>query len=389
MTQLDSVSALTTKRDRSTESHRRFGNTATLCGALLCALSCGLLACPVGAHEINTSYTKIQLNESSLKLVVSLDEGDLLTGFDIDTNGDGTLLYSEMAAGAAHVFDYVEGRIAVKLDGETFALNRRPPQPFLDEEGNLFLNAGFEASLTEIPNVIELEVLIQERLSEDHRNLLELNVAGLDPIVSVFSNSTPSQKFVLKEPGLWRRVTDFTWWGVEHIFIGYDHIMFLLALIVVGGRLGILVKIVSAFTVAHSITLILSVLDVVSLPPRLIESGIALSIAYVAAENFWLRRVDHRWVLTFIFGLIHGFGFANVLRELGLPSTGLLASLLAFNVGVEIGQIVIVAILFPLVLWSGRTRYRDRFVRTVSALVLLFGLGWFVERVFDLSYMPL
>ena len=357
--------------------------------ALFWALSCCLVTSQVGAHEANTSYTKVHMTEDAMRLVVSMDEDDLLLAeFDIDANGDGTLLYSEMAQGAGQVFDYVEDRVTVKLDGEVHVLGRQDPKPSLDKEGNLFLDIAFDASLSGIPDIIELEVRVWERLSPDHRNLLELNIPGIDPIVSVFSRSTPSQKFTISEPGLWRRVTDFTWWGVEHIFIGYDHIMFLLALIVIGGRLGILVKIVSAFTVAHSITLILSALEVVTLPDRLIESGIAFSIAYVAAENFWIQRVDHRWVLTFIFGLIHGFGFANVLRDLGLPSKGLLASLLAFNVGVEIGQIAIVAILFPLVLFAGRTGHRRRVVQTVSAVVLLFGLGWFVERVFDLSYMP-
>jgi hypothetical protein len=176
---------------------------------------------------------------------------------------------------------------------------------------------------------------------------------------------------------------------VEHIWIGYDHIMFLLALIIIGSRLGPLVKIVSAFTVAHSITLILATLEWVVLPQRLVESGIALSIAYVAAENLWLRDTRHRWILTFGFGLVHGFGFANVLRDLGLPSEGLIVSLLAFNVGVEIGQVTIVVLLLPLILWLSVQSFHERVVQLASALILLFGLGWLVERVFDLSYMPL
>jgi len=95
-----------------------------------------------------------------------------------------------------------------------------------------------------------------------------------------------------------------------------------------------------------------------------------------------------RWIITFFFGLVHGFGFANVLRELGLPTKGLVASLLAFNIGVELGQICIVAVVFPLILWLSRQSFQRRAVRAVSALILLFGLGWFVERVFDFSYMP-
>ena len=188
---------------------------------------------------------------------------------------------------------------------------------------------------------------------------------------------------------LWAQGARFLVLGVEHIFLGYDHVLFLLALIVVGSRLGTLVKIVTAFTVAHSVTLILAALEWVSLPSRLVESGIALSIAWVAAENFWLRRFDHRWVLTFFFGFVHGFGFANVLRDLGLPSRGLVSSLLAFNVGVEVGQVAIVTLVLPLILWSARRPSHLRVVQAVSAVILLFGSGWLVERVLDLDYMPM
>ncbi|MDP7363916.1 MAG: HupE/UreJ family protein, partial [Candidatus Latescibacteria bacterium] len=201
---------------------------------------------------------------------------------------------------------------------------------------------------------------------------------------------SPVGRFQLREEvDLLAQVMHFVWLGVEHIFIGYDHIMFLAALIVIGSRLGPLVKIVSAFTVAHSITLILAALEIVSLPTRWVEAGIALSIAYVALENFWIRGASHRWMLTFAFGFVHGFGFANVLRDLGLPSQGLVPSLLAFNVGVEIGQVVIVAILLPGILWAAKHGHQQRLVQVASAVILLFGVGWFVERVFDLSYMPI
>ena len=135
--------------------------------------------------------------------------------------------------------------------------------------------------------------------------------------------------------------------GIAHIFLGYDHIVFLFALIVIGGRLGQLVKIVTAFTAGHSLTLILAALQVVVLPSRLIEGSIALTIAYVAFDNFFAATTAHRWVLTFCFGLVHGFGFANVLREMHLPASGLVPTLLSFNAGVEIGQVVIAAVLFP------------------------------------------
>ena len=132
--------------------------------------------------------------------------------------------------------------------------------------------------------------------------------------------------------------------GVEHIAIGYDHIAFLLAVVLWGRRFWPLVGVVTAFTVAHSITLSLAVLDVVRLPSRLVETLVALSIAYVAAENFFVQDLRRRWRIAFLFGLIHGFGFASVLRDYGLPGDALMPALAAFNLGVEAGQIVIVVL---------------------------------------------
>ncbi|HTT41232.1 MAG TPA: HupE/UreJ family protein [Burkholderiales bacterium] len=169
--------------------------------------------------------------------------------------------------------------------------------------------------------------------------------------------------------------------GIEHILTGYDHLLFLLALILRGGNLWSLLKIITAFTIAHSITLALAALNIVTLPERLVEAVIALSIAYVAAENLFLRHaVSHRWAVSFIFGLMHGFGFSNALRELGLPREGLAWSLLNFNLGVETGQAVAMVILMPLLLWLRRTQWEARAVLALSSVVLVVGLGLFVDR---------
>src|SRR6185503_10731076 len=121
---------------------------------------------------------------------------------------------------------------------------------------------------------------------------------------------------------------------------------------------------------------------------RLIESGIALTILYVAVENIVRKHPPHRWRLTFAFGLIHGFGFANVLAELGLPASGTVRCLLSFNVGVEIGQLAIVLLALPFVLLLERWRYASRAKSAISVVVGLFGLGWFIERAFNLGFMP-
>jgi hydrogenase/urease accessory protein HupE len=170
--------------------------------------------------------------------------------------------------------------------------------------------------------------------------------------------------------------------GVEHIATGYDHVLFLLALLLVGGGLRSVVAIVTAFTVAHSITLSLAVLGVVQLPVRLVESAIALSIAWVALENLLIDQPRGRWRITFAFGLMHGFGFASILREMHLPRDGLIASLLAFNLGVEAGQLVVVLVSYPMVILMQRSRHRRLLIGLASGAILVLALWWLIQRMF-------
>jgi hypothetical protein len=171
--------------------------------------------------------------------------------------------------------------------------------------------------------------------------------------------------------------------GVEHILTGWDHLLFLLGLLLRGGSALALAKIITAFTLAHSVTLALAVLDVVVLPGRLVEAVIALSIAVVAAENLFLRPVvARRWLVSFCFGLVHGFGFSAALREIGLPSHGLALSLFGFNAGVELGQALVVAVALPLLLLLRRTRWERRMVWSSSLAILVVGVVLFVERAF-------
>ena len=171
--------------------------------------------------------------------------------------------------------------------------------------------------------------------------------------------------------------------GVEHILTGWDHLLFLLGLLLRGGSALALAKIITAFTLAHSVTLALAVLDVVVLPGRLVEAVIALSIAVVAAENLFLRPVvARRWLVSFCFGLVHGFGFSAALREIGLPSHGLALSLFGFNAGVELGQALVVAVALPLLVLLRRTRWERRMVWSSSLAILVVGVVLFVERAF-------
>ena len=170
--------------------------------------------------------------------------------------------------------------------------------------------------------------------------------------------------------------------GLEHILSGYDHLIFLFALVLVGGSFRSLLWVVTAFTLAHSLTLTLAVLGVVAPPARLVEPAIALSIAYVGAENLVTRNVAHRWRITFPFGLVHGFGFAGALSQVGLSRTQMPTALPMFNLGVELGQIGTLLVLVPLV---ARLRQVDWFTRravpALSACIVIAGIAWFADRV--------
>jgi len=170
--------------------------------------------------------------------------------------------------------------------------------------------------------------------------------------------------------------------GVEHILTGYDHLLFLFALVLVGGRVRSILAMVTAFTLAHSISLAVSVLGVWVPSPRLVEPLIALSIAYVGVENLVAGKNDGRWRVTFPFGLVHGFGFASALREIELPATKIPVALVSFNAGVELGQLAVLAAVLPIVLWL-RTKpaFAGRGVALLSRGVVLAGLVWFAQRV--------
>jgi hydrogenase/urease accessory protein HupE len=175
----------------------------------------------------------------------------------------------------------------------------------------------------------------------------------------------------------------FIWLGVEHILGGPDHLLFLVALLAYARRFWSVVTIVTAFTVAHSITLSLAVLGLVDVPSRIVEPLIAASIVWVALENLiWPGAAWRRWLVSFVFGLVHGLGFAGALVELKLDSAALVKALVGFNVGVELGQVAFIAIFLPLLAWASRAPALHRLPQAASALVALMGTFWLVQRVF-------
>jgi hypothetical protein len=231
------------------------------------------------------------------------------------------------------------------------------------------------------------ELVVQDNtfdlLGTDHHTLAKLEApSGTQQFA--FAPDTRQARFVASDGGDSARSTgSFFVLGIHHILSGYDHLIFLLGLLLPGGGVLSLAKIITAFTIAHSVTLSLAVLQIVTLPDRLVEAVIALSIAFVAAENLFLSPVvSRRWLVSLCFGLVHGFGFSSALRELGLPTHGLLLSLFGFNAGVEVGQALVVALALPALMLVRTTRWEQRVIWSSSLAILLVGVILFVERAF-------
>lgn len=210
-----------------------------------------------------------------------------------------------------------------------------------------------------------------------------------EPFRQVLPAAERSEPFLLREgksepPGRLAVLRQYLILGFEHILpLGLDHILFVVGLFLLSPLLRPLLVQISLFTVAHTVTLALSTLGVVALPSGVVEPLIAVSIAFVAIENLFTSRL-HAWrpTLVFGFGLLHGMGFAGVLRELGLPRGELVTGLLSFNVGVELGQLAVIALLLLTVgWWRGKEWYRRRITVPASALIAVVGMYWVVERI--------
>jgi len=369
--------------------------------ALLLALWC---ASSVQAHNLDTSYARCVVSDDRVETRITFDIFTLMKIADLDTNHDQRLSRSEVLAGAAQIQSFIREHVRIEIDGQAVDLGEAQSPGWPQDVGKEIAAPDWHAagSLISFPfrkatahpaKAVALTFTLFTEIGARHTALgvfehegktqeVTFTEAEPDYLYDVTYGEEPRKESV---PAALRR---FLKLGIEHIFLGYDHICFLLALVVVG-RFTDLIKIVTSFTVAHSITLILAALKIVTIPSRFTECGIALTIIYVAAENIFRKNITRRWMLTFFFGLVHGFGFANVLAELGLPPQATIRCLLSFNVGVELGQLTIVLAAFPLLALLTRSRHAVGFKMTLSAAVGLFGLGWFIERAFNLGFMPM
>ena len=289
----------------------------------------------------------------------------------------------------------INGRVAVAEIGELepvyepFLLSG---EPYIARVRQLLLFRSQEEARR-----LRLGIRLFSDLTAEHRALVHVRWGGQERQFVRVGPSTLDLSYDGLHPDVWRIAGEFLSWGARHIFIGYDHIAFLLALLLAARRVREMVLIVTSFTVAHSLTLLLSALDLIRLPPALTESLIAASIVYVSVENYFLKDGAPPSVETFErAGLDAASDIAPILRERLADVSGVVLPVLSFNLGVEAGQLVILMVAFPLILALCRAadeRSREirqrRLLWIGSAPILLLGLGWLVERVFGIGFMPL
>jgi hydrogenase/urease accessory protein HupE len=343
-----------------------------------------LTAAGVQAHDPGLSALLLQSSNSVLRATVTLACADAEALVRLDLNRDGTVGPDEFEQARPALEQTAGGALEVSVGGVRAKALGSSVQ--IDASGEVQLHQSF---VLPVGPRLQVRSPLLGSLPRGHRQYAVLRDSDgrplgdklLDATQAVFEAPLAGVVTVTQPPC---SLGQFLFLGVEHIATGYDHLVFLLGLLVVGGSLRASAKIITAFTIAHSITLALATLELIRLPSSVVEPLIAVSIMYVGVENLLRRDLDKRWRLAFAFGLIHGCGFASVLRELGIGAngTGVAAPLLSFNLGVELGQLALAALILPAIgKLNRRESYQLRYVPTCSLSVTLAGAYWFAERV--------
>jgi hypothetical protein len=359
--------------------------------ALLAALLMFSLV-PAQAHKPSDSYLTLNVKGQQVAGQWDIALRDLDFALGLDRNGDGELTWDEIRGQHQLIAAYARERLS--LSTARGACPLAVGEQLIDNHTDgaytvLRLSATCPAAI----DALTVHYRLFADIDPQHRGLLKLEHEG-QTSSAIFSPERARQSLVLAAPGRWGQLRDYARYGVWHIWIGFDHILFLLSLLLPAVMMPAaakqaqtmraafidVLKVVTAFTLAHSLTLTLASLHVLSLPSRWVESAIAASVALAALNNLWPLFRGRRWVAAFVFGLVHGFGFAGVLADLGLPRSALVLSLFGFNAGVEVGQLAIVAIFLPLAFALRKTWFYRQLLTTGSALIVMIAAVWLVER---------
>lgn len=387
-------------------SRRRLNNVIKvwrLQVGLLILLAGGSVWCGTASAHLNTyGYSDIAVGEGQIRYSLYLDPREVAQWMDMHSSGVFVLGGSDSQSGSRpadaspwseeELAPLLSESLAVKSGGltldpavEKLGMTERAGAPYLK------LDLHYALPSDAVDYTVDYRFFYDE--DPGHQNYATIRYDGggsadliftkdkheaggkLDALGKTADDGSASVSVPAWLVTLW----DYTKLGVEHIWTGIDHLLFITALVLARQRRWGYVKVLTAFTVGHSVTIALAALDVFNLPASFVEPVIALSIAYVAFENIWLKEIRWRWAIALGFGLIHGFGFAQVLR--GALGDRYLLTLFSFNLGVEIGQLAVLAVLLPLLLWAARYKGYKQLNVGVSAVIGLIGLYWFVTRL--------
>ena len=355
-----------------------------------------LLAAPLAqAHIASNGFLTLKVVDSTVSgaLELAIRDGELAVGLDRDGNGNVT--WGELKSSQAALQNYVQGHL--RLTGADGPCRLRfAPVEVNDRVDGSYLWLPITAECGAALRRLSLDYTLLDAEDPSHRGLLTLFANGTAQ-TAVLGGGTGTRQFELSHVSSWSAFAEYLRAGIWHIWSGIDHLLFLLSLLlpavlvrrqnrweavpIAGPAFLNIVKVVTAFTLAHSITLSLAAFDVIRLPSRLTESVIAASIIIAALNNVFPRVTEGRWRIAFAFGLLHGFGFASVLAEMGLPKGARLISLVAFNLGVETGQLAVVLAVMPFAYFLRASNfYRRGIMPWGSSAIACLALFWFVQR---------
>ena len=376
--------------------------------ALAASLALGLLSTGAIAHEVGISVVYLRVLNDAVEGRVDIFPVDLQRVLNLGIPEDRELTYADVLPHAPRIRAFLDEHLSISSNEGAHRVRWTGIRPTEGGEPAGFLSMEFVLEgVTQQPSVFEVtyDALLDE--VDDHVAVLALEqhwgsgtFGNESEISGTFTRGDPTVTLDLSESSWWRGFSGMVGLGMHHIWIGIDHVLFLVALLLPSvlrrredewvplarfrPAFWNVVKVVTLFTIAHSVTLSLAALEIVNLPSRLVESIIALSIALAALHNLYPRFIGKEWLIVFGFGLFHGFGFASVMGDYQLGGDNLVAALFGFNVGVEIGQIVVIAAIFPVLYLLRKTALYPSILRYGSWLLVAISMMWFVERAFDL-----
>ena len=337
-----------------------------------------LLTAPAWAHKPSDAHLSLDVHGDRVTGRLDIAVRDLEGALSID-DGDGQITWGELQAAAPRITTYIEQRVAIAADGTPCTLDLGTAK-LVDLSDGAYWAVPVSAACTRTPHTFDVTYQLLFDLDAQHRGLVHV-----DGQTVIMRDGAP----VHIQLGAGTSILSFVRYGIWHIWMGLDHVLFLVCLILPSvwkrdslrkaGRE--VFEIVTAFTLAHSITLVISAVGLLRFPSRYVETAIALSVVAAALNNV-VRAVDARWAVAFSLGLLHGFGFSSVLIDLGLPSHELIGALLGFNVGVELGQAAIVLVAIPLLYAIRRTFAYQALLWGGSGAVACIAAIWSYQRCF-------